>query len=133
MKVENARIESLRHASAGLCLWLESFDAGTDGNPPTHSERKELAMEMEYELVQDEASEPKPYPITDMQVGDWAVIVGAKSSQCDFETILFGCAVMRLSACLYCVFDDMGQRKIDGTNYLVRNFKHGEYLKIRRA
>ena len=91
-------------------------------------------MQMEYELVHTEPSEPQQYPMTDMKVGDWAVIVGEKSrSSTAFNAALFGCVVMKLHEDQNYVFTDTGQCYVTGTNYTVRNFKHGECLKIRRA
>ena len=90
-------------------------------------------MQMEYELVHDEDNEQTPYPIADMEVGDWAVILWAKSRSCAFNAALFGCAVIKLHEDQNYVFTDKGQRDITCTNYLVRDFKHGECLKIRRA
>ena len=90
-------------------------------------------MQMKYELVHDEANKPKQYPMTDMKVGAWAVIVKAKNEQHVFDALLFGCAVARLRENIYRVFTNTGQFDIDVTNYTVRDFRIGECLKIRRA
>ena len=90
-------------------------------------------MRMKCEMVNDEPYDQTPYPITDMKVGDWAVIELQKTKKLAFDPAMFGCAVTKLQENRNCVFTNTGQRDMTCFNYLVRNFKHGECLKIRRA
>ena len=93
-------------------------------------------MEMRAELKCDDPPAVPSYPMSEMLVGSWAVIVASGPG---FDVDLIGMLVTRLFSTeslndnMFRVFTPDRRRQIPGDDYRVRDFKDGEYVVLRKV